>query len=181
MLTAKQTADLITWGRSALALALAAVGLVWPAGSLPLAVGLMLLDWTGDNLDGFFARRGPVGAHSWIGDHDLEVDMLVSLGLLVYLTGAGWLNVLWAGLYLLGWAIVFWRLGLQRPLGMLFQAPIYAWFIGVALIWATPAGIWIPVWVLALILITWPKFPREVVPGFLRGMRRVWSEARRRR
>jgi hypothetical protein len=179
MRAAKQIADLITLARGLIAVALAWLGLARPAGSLPLAVCLMIADWTGDYLDGQVARRGPAGVHTWIGDHDLQIDMLVSLGLLVYLLGAGLLSPWLAGFYLLPWLAVFWRVGVPRALGMLFQAPIYAWFIGTALVQSPGVGVWLLVWIAAAVVLTWPQFPKEIVPGFLAGMRRLWHNVPR--
>lgn len=174
MCGAKQIADAITLVRGLIAVALAWLGVARPAGHLFLAVGLLILDWTGDNLDGLFARRDPRGAHSWIGDHDLEIDMLVAAGLLVYLLGAGLVNPWLAAVYVVAWALAFQRLrGVPRPLGMLFQAPIYAWFIVAAVAQAPQVGLWLLVWILAAIVVTWPRFPRDVVPGFLNAMRRL--------
>lgn len=171
---AKQIADAITFARGLVAVALAWLGLARPSGHLLLAVGLLILDWTGDNLDGLFARRGPRGAHSWIGDHDLAVDMLVSAGLLVYLLGVGRVSPWLAGAYLLAWAVIYQHLhGVPRALGMLFQAPIYAWFILVAVAQEPLTGLWLLIWILAAVGVTWPRFPREVVPGFLDAMRRL--------
>ncbi len=175
MLVAKPFADLITLARAALAFFLAWLGLAQGAAGLPLAVWTMIADWTGDCLDGAIARRSRAYRHTWIGDHDLEVDVLVSVGLLAYLVLARFVDVRAAGFYLLVWIVIFWHWGILRSPGMLFQAPIYGWFIGVAIREAPEAGWWIVVWIAAAIVITWPKFPREVIPGFLSGMRHAWE------
>lgn len=170
MRAARWIADSLTWLRAAIAVALAGLGLFWPAAPLGLVAALMLVDWSGDALDGFFARRGPPDAHSWIGAHDLQVDMLVAVGLLVYLAGAGWVNVWLAGGYLLVWAGVYWGSGRSRSLGMLFQAPVYGGLILLTLRSEPLAGGLILAWIAAMIVITWPRFPQEVVPGFLAGL-----------
>ena len=175
MLVAKQFADLITVVRIALAFILPWLGLAHGAAGLPTAVWLMIADWTGDCLDGPIARRSRVNYHTWVGDHDLEVDMAVATGLLAYLVFAGLVDVRLAGIYLLICALTFWRWGVPKALGMLVQAPIYGWFIWVALRDAPASGRWIVGWILAAIVVTWPKFPREIVPGFLAGMQRVWK------
>ncbi len=53
----------------------------------------MIANWTGDLLDGRIARRSRMVDHTWIGDHDLEVDMAVSTGLLVYMQQSGFVNI----------------------------------------------------------------------------------------
>jgi hypothetical protein len=175
MLIAKQFADLITVMRFAAAFILPWLGLTQGADGLPLAVWLMIADWTGDCLDGPLARRSRVYHHTWVGDHDLEVDMAVSGGLLVYLVLAGQVDARLAAVYLLIWGLIFWRWGVPKALGMLVQAPIYGGFIWVALRDASATGLWIVAWILAAIVVTWPKFPREVAPGFVAGMRQVWK------
>ena len=171
--TGKQVADTITYGRLALAFGLVALGLAQGSSGVGLAVWLMIADWTGDCLDGAIARHSRVQAHSWIGDHDLAVDMMVSVGLLAFLRLAGLVDFWLASAYLVGWALVFWRWRVPAALGMLFQAPIYGWFIINALRLSPANGRWLVVWILAAIAITWPKFPKVVVPGFLRGMRAI--------
>ncbi|MEK7324379.1 MAG: hypothetical protein AAB217_03870, partial [Chloroflexota bacterium] len=127
MLAAKQVADLITWGRVALAFGLAWLGRAHGADVLPLVVWLMIADWTGDCLDGAIARRSRVHYHTWVGDHDLEADMIVSGGLLAYLLFAGLVDAWLAVVYVIAWALIFWRWGVPKSLGMLAQAPIYGW------------------------------------------------------
>jgi hypothetical protein len=105
--------------------------------------------------------------------------MTVSFGLLIYLLAAGFVDLRIAGLYLLVWALVFWRWGVPRSLGMLIQAPIYGWLLWVAMRDAPQVGGWAIAYIVAVVVITWPKFPREVVPGFLSGMRDVLEKYRR--
>ena len=175
MLVAKQVADLITYSRGLMALVLAGLGLLVGKDALPLTAWVMFADWCGDMADGPIARRSRVYYHSWIGDHDLQIDMTVSVGLLIFLLGAGYVSW-WVGvLYLLAWALFFLRYGVIPAPGMLFQAPIYLWFIIITLREATGMGILIVVLILAAVILTWPKFPRVVVPGFLDGMRKAFS------
>jgi hypothetical protein len=169
----KQFADTLTILRVGFAFALTWLGLAQGAAGLPIAVWIMIADWTGDCLDGPIARRDRRYHHTWIGDHDLEADMLVAGGLLVYMFLAGHVDPWWIGLYLLAWALMFVRGGIPRALGMLFQAPIYGWFIIIAIRDAPDAGWWLVAWIAVAAVVTWPKFPQEVVPGFLSGMRRA--------
>jgi hypothetical protein len=174
MLVAKQVADLITFSRGLMAIILAGLGLLVGKDALPLAAWLMIADWCGDMVDGPIARRSRIHYHTWIGDHDLQIDMTVSVGLLIYLLGAGYISW-WVGvIYLLGWALFFLRFGVIPAPGMLFQAPIYFWFILTALRDATGLGVLIIVLIFAAVIITWPKFPQVVVPGFLEGMRKAF-------
>ena len=160
MLVAKQVADLITWGRVMVAVGLTFLGFMQPDASLPYAAVLMLLSWMSD-----------VQYQTWIGDHDLQVDMAVAVGLLIYLVAAGYVSLLAGTVYVILWALILWRWRGNRSLGMLFQAPVYGWFITIALINATTYGLWLVIWILITVLVTWPRFPKEVVPGFLEGFR----------
>ncbi len=179
MPTSKLLPDLITAFRATLVLPLAWLGLSQRTGGLPLAVWLVIANWTGDYFDGAAARLSPKPHRTWVGDHDLEIDMLVAGSVLFYLTAAGYAAPWPAGLYVMIWAFVFWRHGIARPLGMLAQAPIYAWFIWVAIREAPAVGAWLPAWIVTAIVITWPRFPNQVVPGFLGGMRQVWARRHR--
>jgi hypothetical protein len=82
-MVAKQVADLITFGRLLLGFLLAWLGIKWGGKGLIAALWILILNWTTDFFDGRIARRSSVYYHTWIGDHDLEVDMLVSVGLLL--------------------------------------------------------------------------------------------------
>ena len=170
-MVAKQVADLITIARGFLLLFFPWLALTQGSRSLPWAAVLLAADWTGDVLDGALARRSAVKKQTWIGEHDLEVDMAVALGLLAYMLITGYMSVTIATLYLLIWVAYFIRSGMPRSMGMLFQAPIYGWFVYVALVHAISAGLLLSAWIVIAVILTWPRFPQEVVPGFLAGMR----------
>ncbi len=88
MIVAKQVADLITFGRLGIAIILVFLGIRHGQDALPLVIWLMLADWFGDFLDGNLARRSRRKYKTWIGEHDLQVDMSVATGLLLYLIAA---------------------------------------------------------------------------------------------
>ncbi len=169
MFVAKQVADLITFGRAAASIALVAVGFFFGSEGLPIAAVLMLLSWMSDFVDGPLARRSRIQYHTWIGDHDLEVDMAVAGGLLAYLVLAGFVSLLAGTLYAAVWTWILWNWRGNRSISMLFQAPIYGWLIWMALKEAQPYGMLLVIWIISLVVITWPRFPREVIPGFLSG------------
>jgi hypothetical protein len=167
----KKVADAVTGARLLLSAFYIWLGLSHGGAALPLAGWLLLANWSGDSVDGALARRSRPPRHTWIGDHDLQVDMSVATGLLVFLIAAGLLPVIWGAAYLLLWAVIFMALGLSRSLGMLAQAPVYGWFILTAIRHAPLAGWSLVAWILVAVVVTWPRFPQEVVPGFLRGLR----------
>lgn len=171
MLNAKQVADFVTLFRGLLGFGLVWLGLTLGAAGLHQAVIIMIIAWTGDAIDGKIARRSKEKYHSWIGDHDLEVDMAVSCALLVYLITSGFVSAWVASIYVLIWTFILWRWKNVRVLGMLSQAPIYGYFIVVTLLEAPNVGVWILIWIVSAVIITWPQFPNMIVPGFLAGMR----------
>jgi endonuclease/exonuclease/phosphatase family metal-dependent hydrolase/phosphatidylglycerophosphate synthase len=170
-------ADLLTWLRAAAAVVVAALGLSHGRSSLGAATALLLFSWTSDAFDGAVGRRSGT-APSWIGAHDLEVDIAVSAGLGVWLVGAGFVPWPLAVAYVLVWAGVFTWLGVQRSPGMLIQAPVYLGFILVALRDEPWAGASLVVWIAAAVAATWPRFPREIAPEWVGGMRAAWCELR---
>lgn len=174
MLTAKQVADFVTILRGILGLSLVWLGISEGEAGLQKAVLIMIAAWTGDAVDGKIARRSKIYYHTWLGDHDLEVDMTVSCGLLVYLITANYINIWIASFYVIFWALVIWRWRDFNVLGMLSQAPIYGYFIWVAVTRLPNVGIWVLVFLLLVIIVTWPQFPKQVVPGFFKGIREFW-------
>ncbi len=81
MLVAKRVADLLTFSRGLMAFLLAGLGLLVGPEALALVACVIIADWCFDMLDGPIARRSQVYSHTWIGDHDLQIDMTVSVGL----------------------------------------------------------------------------------------------------
>ena len=178
MIVAKQVADFITLTRALLIICFIFLGLSSGADGLPWAAILLTYSWTSDVLDGPIARRSSRYYHTWLGDHDLEVDISVSVGVFIYLLLSGYLSLLVGATYLFIWLFVFLIVGFYRSLGMLFQAPIYGYLIGMALLHKPPYGLFMIAWILAALLVTWPKFIREVVPGFLNGFRSLTKRKR---
>jgi cardiolipin synthase len=173
MIIAKQIADLITASRGLIAFLLVWLGSTQGAAGLSFAIWLMLADWVGDTIDGPISRRSSIKYQTWIGDHDLEIDMTVSIGLLIYLLQSGYLSIWVVVGYLLLWGLFFWQQNeIPRSYGMLFQTPIYGWFIYLALRDAPQTGWIILVFIVIVIALTWPRFPKTVIPGFFSGIRR---------
>jgi hypothetical protein len=173
-LLARRLADLITLGRAAGAMLLAASGLAGRPAPLPLAAAFLLADWTGDILDGALARRAPRAAPTRIGPYDLQVDLWVAACLLVYLAFAGRLGLGPALAYLAGAGLLLAATGWPRALAMLSQAPVFFVFILVVFDASPALGLLLLGWPLAAVALTWPRFPNEVIPGFLAGLRGLW-------
>ncbi len=168
----KRLADLLTGSRVLFALIFAWLGLTGARESLALAGFIILASWITDLLDGPLARQSRAEP-TWIGDHDLEVDATVSVGVLVYLVGVGFLEPAYALAYALLCVLIFWRWGWRRDPVMLLQAPIYLWFILIAVRNVPQIGWWLAAYPVVAIVVTWPRFPREIVPNFIAGMKRT--------
>ena len=171
MLDAKIIADLITGTRGLLGLVMIWLGVTQGEQALPMIVLLMLLDWTGDFIDGGIAHRSRHPHHTWLGDRDVYVDLFVSLCLGIYLIEAGFVGLTLGFWYLVGWALFLWRFGLDKNLLMLIQAPIYLYFILIALRLYPAGGNWLVLWVLAATAINWRRFTQDIIPRFIAGMR----------
>jgi phosphatidylglycerophosphate synthase len=171
----KQAADFITLSRALLIPILIWLGFSQGQDALPLVIWLVLYNWTADSLDGPLARRSPAEIHTWLGDHDLVIDMLFATGLLAYLIGANFIAWQVGAIYLLLWMIYFGVFGLEHALGMVYQAPIFGWFLYVAVRDVPQVSIWIGVWMVVALIVTWPKIPKVVIPGFINDMRALIS------
>jgi len=68
------------------------LGLTQGADALPVIVTLMLLDWTGDFVDGTIAKRSRVPRRTWICDTDIYVNLFMSICLGIYLISAGYVE-----------------------------------------------------------------------------------------
>lgn len=180
MIVAKQVADLLTSLRVVLAFSFIIVGVTQGIESFPLAIWMLIACWLTDCLDGPLARRSSRQYHTWIGDNDLGVDMVVSVGLLIYMMETGILTITQGVVYGLVWGVVFLRIGLPRSLGMLFQAPIYGVFLWAALQTHFYPAYWMLIFIAFIVIATWPRFPQEVIPGFLSGMSSVFGKSSRR-
>jgi hypothetical protein len=123
-------------------------------------------------LDGPLARKDPSSRHTWIGDHDLETDMSVSLGGLAFFVLAGYLATWIAVSYVIICLILLWRFRSQE-LGWAVQAPPYAAMLFIRLRHAPIYGLAIVAYLILVIIATWPRFPQVTVPQFLSGMRNL--------
>ncbi|HSO11824.1 MAG TPA: hypothetical protein VLT51_05580 [Anaerolineales bacterium] len=170
MFDAKLVADFITAARGLLGFVMIWLGLTQGANALPIVVALMLLDWTGDFVDGGIAKRSRHSRHTWIGDSDIYVDAFMSVCLGIYLIDAGFVGFTFGFCYLLGWLLVLWRFGLDKNLLMLAQTPIYLWFILIVLRLFPELGNWLIIWVLVALTINWRRFTKDIVPKFISGI-----------
>jgi len=170
MFDAKMVGDFITASRGLLGLAIVWLGLTQGVAALPIVAALVLLDWTGDFVDGAIAKRSRNPRHTRIGDSDIYIDLFVSLCLGIFLISAGYVGLTLGFFYLLIWIVIFWRFGLDKNLLMLMQTPIYLWFILTTLRVLPESGFWMVVWVLTATAINWRRFSKDIVPKFISGI-----------
>jgi hypothetical protein len=173
MVDAKSVADLITVLRGFMAFFLVWLGFEWGKRGLSTASYSMILCWIGDFIDGKIARMNNLSRHSWVGDHDIHIDMFVSMGLGVFMVGAGYVTKWVAICYVITWMILFWRIGLDRNLMMVFQAPIYTYFIWISLHEAQKAGCWIIIVIFIILTVNWRRFSEEIIPEFMRVIKHI--------
>jgi hypothetical protein len=166
-------ADLLTSLRLLLAFVVAYVGYAAGASALPLVMGLLMVSWTTDSLDGFFARKTPEPEHSWLGDHDADVDVCMFLSKLVYLTFSGYVDPVsaWGYVLIAGLVVIGFRSN-ARFLVLCFMVPIGALMIWVALQEAPPWGWAAVIWCLLAATLNWGRFS-FLVRKFFADMRGI--------
>jgi len=168
MLRTKPLADALTAMRFSLGIMLAWLGTRAEEATLPLAVTLLLAAWISDALDGPLARRDVQHAATWIGDHDLTADVMVAIGVWLYLGLTSFIKLeLMLGYALLA-ALTWWWTG-SLHVGWGIQAIPYAAMIWTALR-AAPSYGWLLVLYLALLItVTWPR-PLDKATEFIQGI-----------
>jgi cardiolipin synthase len=158
----------------ALAIYLAWLGIAIGQPALPAVVVITVATWITDVFDGYLARRSAARAHTWVGDHDAEADLSVSLGVLFYLALSGYLPrfVLLLGLLI----VAVWTLASYQLAWPLYAIPY------VALIWvamaAAPIHAWLAIGYLGLVtIVTWPRLPQQFLPQFFEAVGRLLAPA----
>jgi phosphatidylglycerophosphate synthase len=175
MIDVKTVADTLTAGRFLVALIILWLGLRIGQPALPTVTLALVLGWVSDVLDGALARRAINQRRTWLGDNDLSVDVCVALGLLCYLTFSGYVSPAIALSYVLMTGALIWRFH-SRSLAMAAQAPVYAILLYLALRDAPTYGVLAVGWIVLVTVVTWPRFPKTVIPEFLQGMRELGSD-----
>ncbi len=175
-LNSKQLADLITFTRTLLIPSIIWLGFSMGIKSLLIVTLLILLNWTLDSIDGPLARRRKDAVVTWIGKHDLEIDLLITTSVLIYMTAAGLVNWPVTVVYLLIWAVIFWLKGILAILGVIYQLPIYVWFLITILLEMPQLLLIMIVWPLLAIIVSWPKVPNVIVPDLIRGVAELFNK-----
>jgi len=175
MLSAKTLADILTAGRAFLGLMMVYEGIIYKTDGLAIAAMTLLTAWITDILDGPIARRDTRGLTSWIGEHDLEADLVVALGVWLFLGISGFVSPFWFVIYLIV-AILFSSITHSIYVGWLVQVVPYASMIMLSLLFARSYGIVLVTYLLLILVVTWPRFIHHKVPDFINGMKDVFKD-----
>lgn len=170
MLRTKTLADTLTGARFLLALYLLWLGLHSGPEAVATAALILLVSWISDLLDGPLARRDPRRRQTWIGDHDLEADLAIALGIWAYLALAGFISFYVAVAYGAAGAAALWHFG-SAELAWGLQALPYGAMIWTALRVVPTYGLLLVTWIGVVLVTTWPRFPQRILPEFLNAMR----------
>lgn len=169
----KRVADLCTAMRGPLALGLVWLGISRGKDGIQLALILLLAAATLDTMDGYFARASNAPYQTWIGAHDLIVDMGFSLALLLYLTLAGYVSPILAVIYAGFWTIVFSNQQiLPNSLAVLSQAPVYGGTALAALFDSAQVIVWLAAWVSVMLFFAGNRFFSVRLPALLEDFSR---------
>ena len=169
-MSTKVIADILTASRFGSAWVLLWIGTSKGAEGLPLAVIILVIAWITDVLDGPLARREPSRAQTWVGEHDLEIDIAVSLGVMTYLVFSNYLSAWLAVSYVVLCALVLWRYR-SLELAWAVQAPPYGGMLYIALCHAPIYGLLMLAYLVIILVATWPRFPQVTLPQFFSAMR----------
>jgi len=166
----KLLADSLTLSRFLIGIWIAFLGLSQGSKGLFSAILWLLIAWLTDILDGHLARKSQVNYQTWIGEHDLYADMTVSFGVLLYLTFSKFISLFFTIIFLLLTFLGLWFFP-SNQLANAFQAVPYGLMIYTAFRNQLRYGLMIILYLLLLIIVTWPRFPKEKVPEFINGMK----------
>jgi phosphatidylglycerophosphate synthase len=176
MLWVKRVADALTVSRVGLALAVVWIALRQGADGAVTVMWLLVLTATIDTLDGILARRSGCEGQTWIGEHDVEFDVVFSVSLLYYLCEAGFVPLVGAALYFAVWMVLFWHQDtISTSFAVLFQGPLYLWVVLVGVL-DDPGQIkWLLGWGVVMLVFGGRRFLGKRVPAFFRDLQEQTS------
>ena len=163
-------ADLLTLSRVVAAGVLCCLGLTGGASALPAAALVIVLGWTTDQFDGWFARRSP--APTRLKDHDFYVDLIFYVGILAYLSLARFLPA-WAvaGFVTLGGAA--WLLTRKKAVVVLCLRIIDVAYGVIIFMYAPVIGFVLVGW-LVVLAVVYRRRLAERVPKWYGDLRGLW-------
>jgi hypothetical protein len=163
-------ADLLTLLRVVAAGVLLWLALTSGASALPEAALVVVLGWTTDQLDGWFARRSPTPTR--LKDCDFQVDLIFYAGILAYLASARFFPAwLVAGFVILGG--VAWLLTHKKAV-VIMCLRIIDVACGVVIFMNAPViGLSLVVW-LVVLAVVYRRRLAERVPKWFGDLRGLW-------
>ncbi|MCX6100504.1 MAG: CDP-alcohol phosphatidyltransferase family protein [Candidatus Bipolaricaulota bacterium] len=159
----KRVPDFLTLSRGVIAVAIFSLGFVGKS-ALEAVILLTMIGWTTDIFDGRLARKYNKPP-TWVGEQEFTFDMMMVFSALCYLTMADYVN-LWLTLpYVMVAAacIAYFR---SKSVTMSFAFPVVALPLIVATSAAPRAALLYGLWIVAMLLLDWPRF-RGVVREFI--------------
>jgi hypothetical protein len=165
----KRVPDFLTLSRGVIAVAIFSLGFVGKS-ALEAVILLTMIGWTTDIFDGRLARKYNKPT-TWVGEQEFTFDMMMVFSALCYLTMADYVN-LWLTLpYVMVAAacIAYFR---SKSVTMSFAFPVVALPLIVATSAAPRAALLYGLWIVAMLLLDWPRF-RGVVREFIANARRL--------
>ncbi len=135
---------------------------------------LLWFAWFTDLIDGPISRLDPRKTQTLIGKHDLTADVTVALGCWLFLIFSGFVSPLVGVGYLLLSIYLLWHFKSEH-LAWGLQALPYAGMILIALIKSPTHGFLLVTWIIFVVLVTWPRFPKYTLPEFLNGMKALFK------
>lgn len=174
MLLLKTIANTLTVFRFLIGFIIAFIISTQKKSGLRSAIFWLITAWLTDILDGFLARTSKA-PEDWIGKHDLYADMTVSAGVLYYLTSSGFVSIKFTISFLIISIILLWRFR-SKSIADGIQAVPYGLMIYTSFKYQPFYGYLIIIYLLLIILITWPRFPKEKVPEFINGIKELFKK-----
>ncbi|CUU05838.1 hypothetical protein JGI2_01308 [Candidatus Kryptobacter tengchongensis] len=170
----KLAADILTTLRFLIGFYIVRFSYFEPQDGVSSASLLLWIAWVTDLLDGPISRLDPRKIQTWIGRHDLTADVMVSLGCWLFLVFSNLINPLIGFGYILLGAFLLWYFK-SEYLAWALQALPYGLMILTALKYAFVYGILLIAWIIIVVIVTWPRFPKYTLPEFLRGMKALFK------
>jgi hypothetical protein len=170
----KELADVLTGLRLVVSILIVIAALAVGRESLRLISILVLFAWFTDSIDGTLSRKSGSDKHSWLGDNDIVIDVLLAFSVIIYATATGFL--LWP--ITLGYMVLLLLATLifhSRTLIVTFIGLSYTVFLYITFHNLFPAFIAALIVGLFSVMITWNRIRENLVP-FFRGFRDLFGE-----
>lgn len=170
----KTIANTLTIFRFTIGFIIASIGNIQRKLGLKNAILWLILAWITDVLDGYLARTSKM-PEDFIGKHDIYADMTVSAGVLYFLTVSNFISWKFTLIFVITAIFLIWYFK-EKAVADGIQAVPYALILYTSLKYEPSYGYLIIAYLLFLIFITWPRFPKEKVPEFINGIRNIFKK-----